>query len=107
MLLLDVKMRKILQTLGLLDICFSGLQMRALRLFLLQRDIRQLKMFYNKRQFPFFPSPNMNTMSEVLVVFHPRGTAEGEGAGATPAAPPRHLTTGLREKKAVGDLGYD
>lgn len=46
----------------------------------------------------------MNTMSEMMVVYHPRGTAEGEGAEATPAAPLTHLSTGLREKKSVGDL---
>lgn len=98
MLLLDVKMRKNLQIFGLLEICFSGVQIRAWRLFLLQRGIRELKTFEKKSQCPFFPSLNMSTMSEMMVVYHPRGTAEGEGAGATPAAPLTHLTTGLREK---------
>lgn len=101
MLLLDVEIRKILQILGLLDICFSGVQIRAWRLFLLQRDVREPKMFDKKRQLLFFPTPNMNTMLEVVVVYHPRDTAEGEGVGGHVSCSSETL-----DHWAEGEKGY-
>lgn len=105
MLLVDVEMRKILQILGLLDICFSGVQIRAWRPFLLQGDIRELKMFYKKRQLPFFPTPNMNTMPEVMVDHHPRGTAGGEGAGGHSSCPSETLNHWAEGEKGCQRLG--
>lgn len=62
-------------------------------------------MFDKKRQLLFFPTPNMNTVLEVVVVYHPRGTDEGEVAGGHVSCPSETLDHWAEGEKGCWRFG--
>lgn len=106
MWLFVVKMGRILQTLGLLDICFCGAPIRAWRPFFCRETSESSKCFTRRGNFIFFfPFPDVDTMTEMTVILHRKSTAEGRAQKRSTCYLPLSHMTPHQRRKCCGRFG--